>query len=367
MKFNLAQPILLDGLRQVANIVSTKVTLPVLSNVLLTASKEDGTLRFTSTDLDVAITCTVPAMVEESGSITLPAKKLHSIVSELPAADVSVVVDDKHTATIKCERSTFRLLGLGATDFPDFPVITGTHSFKVPQAMLKEGIKRTSFAIAPDDARFTLTGMFFSFKDGKMTQVATDGRRLAMSQQELEFPESQQRDAIIPLKPINELARLLSDKGDIIIKLSENQVSFEFDDSVMISKLIEGNYPNYKQVIPSDHKERILLPRAEFLEIIRRISLLSATKVNSVKLTFADGELRADAAASNLGDAHEPFPIDYAGRQMTISFNPDFLMAPLKAIDADTIAFDLVDEMSPGVIRMGDEFAYVIMPMRVSQ
>ncbi len=365
MKFRLAKDVLLEGLLQVTSVVSSRATLPVLSNVLLSA--EDGLLRFTATDLDIGITTTVPAEVEIPGAVTLPAKKLLSIVRELPSAEVAVTVDEKSTATVRCSRSLFRLLGLPANEFPALPTFEESRRFKLPQAMLKESIKRTEYAIAPDDSHYVLGGMFVSFKDSRMMMVATDGRRLGMVQHDLEFPESQATDVILPRKTVNELRRLLGDNGDITIRFSNNQSSFELGETQLISKLIDGTYPNYRQVIPADRKERVILPREEFLEIIRRVSLLSAEKANSVKLTFCNNELKVDANSSELGEAHEPFPIDYQGREMAISFNPEYLMAPLRAIDNDTIALDLIDEMSPGVIRLDDEFLYVIMPMRVTK
>lgn len=365
MKFRLAKDVLLDGLMQVTSVVSSRATLPVLSNVLLTA--EDGNLRLTATDLDIGITTSVPANVEVPGSITLPAKKLLSIVRELPSAEVSVNVDEKSTATVRCARSLFKLLGLPSTEFPGLPNFEESRRFKIPQATLREGIKRTEYAIAPDDSHYVLGGMFLSFKEGKMTLVATDGRRLAMVQHDLEFPESQSTEVILPRKTVNELRRLLVDEGEITIRFSNNQCSFELGDTRLISKLIDGNYPNYRQVIPAERKERIMLLREDFLEIVRRVSLLSAEKANSVKLTFGDNELKVDANSSELGEAHEPFPIEYMGREMAISFNPEYLMAPLRAVNVDTIALDLIDEMSPGVIRIDDEFLYVIMPMRVTK
>lgn len=365
MKFRLSKDVLLDGLMQVTSVVSNRATLPVLSNVLLSA--DDGLLRITANDLDTGITTTVPANVELPGSVTLPAKKLLSIVRELPSAEVSVNVDEKSTATVRCSRSLFKLLGIPANEFPSFPSFEESRRFKVPQGILKEAIKRTEYAIAPDDSHYVLGGLFMSFKDGKMSLVATDGRRLAMVQHELEFPESQSTEIILPRKAVNELRRLLGDEGDIIIKFSNNQSSFEINDTQLVSKLIDGVYPNYRQVIPADRKERVMIPREEFLDIIRRVSLLSADKANSVKFTFCSDELKVDANSTELGEAHEPFPIDYHGREMAISFNPEYLMAPLRAIGCDTIAFDLIDEMSPGVIRIDDEFLYVIMPMRVAK
>ena len=237
MKFTISKQVFLDGLRQVASVVSSKTTLPILSNVKIEA--ENGQIRFTATDLDVCITGVVPANVLREGTVTLPAKKLVSIISELPEAEVQVDVNQR------------------------------------------------------------------------------------------------------------------------------NQAAFEINDTLLISKLIDGNYPNYRQVIPTDCKESIELPCGELLETVRRVSLLSVDKSTNIKLNFRENELEVASSAEGVGEAHESMTITYSGRPLSISFNPDFFMAPLKTMAGDTvITLNLIDEMSPGVLKIGDEFLYVLMPMR---
>ena len=362
MKFSIAKDVFLDGLNQVVSVVSSRTTLPILSNVLM--QTENGQVRFTATDLDVCITGVVPANILREGAVTLPAKKLLSIIRELPAAEVQVDVNTKNQASVECSRSQFKLNGLPADEFPNLPSFEDAVEFTVEQNILREGIRRTEYAISTDTTRYVLNGISMSFKDDKMTLVATDGRRLAMVENELDFPESQQTESILPTKAVGELRRLLNDVGEVKIRFTHNQAAFEINDTLLISKLIDGNYPNFRQVIPSDYKERIELPCSELLETVRRVSLLSADKSNNVKLTFSTDELEVTSLAEGIGEAHECLTIDYKGRQMSISFNPDFLMAPLKTMSEDTISLYLIDEMSPGVLRSGGEFLYVLMPMR---
>lgn len=365
MKFELAKDVLLDGLLQVTNVVSTRSSLPVLSNVLLVAS--EGQLRLSATDLDLGITCVIPAIVTTPGAVTLPGKKLFSVIRELPNASVMFSVDDNNTASIRCERALFKLLGLAANEFPDFPDFQESSSFTLPQSMMRESLIRTEYAISKDEARYVLNGVYMNFANGKMTLVATDGRRLALAEQALANPFDTAIGVIIPSKTASELKRLLTENGDITIKFSENQACFEFGDTRLISKIIDGNYPNYEQVIPRERKERVMIPREDFLEIVRRVSLLLTDKVNQIKISFAPNELRVESTATSLGEANEPFPIDYSGREMSICFNPEFILDPLRNLKCDVIAFDLIDEMSPCLMRIDGEFLYVLMPMRLNK
>lgn len=364
MKFRISKETFLDGLQKVQHVVSSRTTLPILSNVLLVA--KDGRLQLTTTDLDVGITGSVEADVEKEGATTLPAKRLVSIVRELPSSEIEVSVDAKNHASIRSGPSFFKIIGLGEGEFPPLPDFSGAKDFKIPQGVLRDGLKKTSYAISTDETRYVLNGIFTSFKDGKMTLVATDGRRLAMVDADLEFPASHETDVIIPSKAVQELQRLLGDSGDVIVKLSDSQISFEIGDSLLCSKLIEGNYPNYRQVIPGDSNERVVIGRDALLETVRRVSLLSSDKSNSVKLIFTENKIEVTANSPDVGESKESMDVSYSGPDMQIAFNPEFLQAPLRALDADEVYLDLIDEMSPGVLRIEGTFLYVLMPMRVT-
>ncbi|MDB4687768.1 DNA polymerase III subunit beta, partial [Akkermansiaceae bacterium] len=198
------------------------------------------------------------------------------------------------------------------------------------------------------------------------TLVATDGRRLAMVENDLEFPSSHETDFIVPTKAIQELQRHIGTEGDIMLRLSDNQVCFEVGSSIIVSKLIEGNYPNYRQVIPGESKERLTLSREQLLETTRRVSLLSSEKSNSVKMTFGLNQVDVMANSPDIGEANESIEVKYEGKEFSIAFNPEFLMAPLKSLEEEFVHLDLIDEMSPGVLRTEDAFLYVLMPMRVT-
>lgn len=364
MKFRISKEAFLDGLQKVQHVVSSRTTLPILSNVLLVA--KDGRLQFTTTDLDVGITGSVEAQIDKEGATTLPAKRLVSIVRELPASEVEVSVDSKNHASIRSGPSFFKIIGLSDTEFPPLPDFANAKEFKIPQNVMRDGLRKTSYSISTDETRYVLNGIFTSFRDGKMTLVATDGRRLAMVDADLEFPASHETDVIIPSKAVQELQRLLGDSGDVIVKLSDSQISFTIGDSLLCSKLIEGNYPNYRQVIPGDSNERVVIGREALLETVRRVSLLSSDKSNSVKLVFSENRIEVTANSPDVGEAQESMDVIYQGPPMQIAFNPEFLQAPLRNLDTNDVYLDLIDEMSPGVLRIEGTFLYVLMPMRVT-
>ncbi|MBN8456586.1 MAG: DNA polymerase III subunit beta [Verrucomicrobia bacterium] len=364
MKFRISKEAFLDGLQKVQSVVSSRTTLPILSNVLIVA--RDGRIRFTTTDLDVGITGSVEAQIDKEGATTLPAKKLVSVVRELPTSEIEVSVDSKNHASIRSGPSFFKIIGLGEAEFPPLPNFQDAKQFRIPQAILRDGLRKTSYAISTDETRYVLNGIFASFRDGKLTLVATDGRRLAMVDSDLEFPASHETDVIIPTKAVQELQRLLGDAGEMTVSLTANQISFAIGDTLLVSKLIDGNYPNYRQVIPGDAIERVVISREALLETTRRVSLLSSDKSNSIKLVFNENQIEITANTPDVGEAQETLDVIYQGKQMQIAFNPEFLQAPLRALETDDVYLDLIDEMSPGVLRIEGTFLYVLMPMRVT-
>src|SRR2546430_755579 len=264
MNLTISKEQIINGLQAVQNVVSTRTTLPILSNVLLRG--EGDRLEFTATDLDVTVTCSVEAKVKKGGASTVPVKKLFGIVRELANAEIELEVDDKNVCSIQSGASYYKIHGLSADEFPPPPRFKDDKKVVLPQEKVKGMMKKTSFAISTDEARYVLNGIFFSLKDHKMTMVATDGRRLALVDEEVDVLEQSQGEFIIPAKAVNELNRLLQEKGEVEMKYSENQAAFTLKDEkgfsvLIITKLIEGNYPNYRQVIPSETKERVTLPR----------------------------------------------------------------------------------------------------------
>jgi DNA polymerase III subunit beta len=248
-------------------------------------------------------------------------------------------------------------------EFPSLARFEEAKIFTIAQKDVKDGLRKTSYAISVDEARHVLNGILFSFKDNKLTLVATDGRRLALVELAVEFPRSQETEIIVSTKAVAEIARLLREEGEVKLSIGENQIAFELNRTLLVSKLIEGNYPNYRQVIPTEAKERIRLERETFLTAVRRVSLLASEK--SVKLIFTKGNIDIVANTPEVGEAKESLPVMYQGREFSIAFNPEFLMAPLRNLSEEEIYLDLIDELSPGVIKTTEPFLYVLMPVRL--
>jgi len=363
MKLRFSKEKFLDGLQQVQNIVSTRTTLPILSNSLIRAAKEGVSL--TSTDLDMTVRCPIDAEVLREGSTTLPARKIFTIIRELAHSEVDLEVDDKNVATIQSGGSLFRIVGIPEAEFPQAPKLTGAKSFSLEQKVLKDALKKTWYAMSTDETRFVLNGTLLSIKDDKLVIVATDGRRLALVEQESDLPKGTVGELLVPSKAINEALHLLKDKGSVTVNFTDKQVAFEMDGTRLISKLIEGVYPNYRQVIPRETKERISLERETFHQAVRRASLLTSEKNHAVKLHFTKNNLAISANSPDVGESRESLAINYKGPEIAIGFNPEFLTAPLRNLDNDEIFFELTDELSPGVMKIKAPFLYVIMPLRV--
>jgi DNA polymerase-3 subunit beta len=369
MNLAIGKETILNGLQAVQNIVTTRTTLPILSNVLLRA--EGNRLELTATDLDVTITCSVEASVRSPGATTMPVKKLLGIVRELGSLEIELEVDDKNVTSLRSGASFFKVRGLGAEEFPPLPKLKEEKRLSLPQEKVRSMLRKTCFAVSTDESRYVLNGILFCLKDHKLTMVATDGRRLALADEEVDISEKSQGEFILPAKAVTELNRLLQEKGELEITFAENQAAFALKDEkgpsvLLVTKLIEGTYPNYRQVIPSEMLERVTLPREEFLHALRRAELMTSDKQNSVKLAFTKNNLAITANSPDVGEARETMAINYKGNDVSIAFNPGYLIDPLNALPDDEVFLELINELSPGVLKVNGPFLYVVMPMRLS-
>jgi DNA polymerase III subunit beta len=369
MKLLIAKEQILQGLQAVQNVVGSRTTLPILSNVLLQAS--EGRLELTATDLDVTVSCAVQAQVTIPGSTTIPVKKFFGICRELGHPEIELETDERNVCTLAAGNSFYRINGLAAGDFPPQAQFAEKKHIVVPQEKLRAMLKRTAFAISTDESRYVLNGIYHSLKNHKFTMVSTDGRRLALVEEEVDVGPESEGDFIVPTKAINELSRLLQPSGEVSIRYTDNQVAYTLKAEnaptvLIISKLVEGSYPNYRQVIPTEFKERVTVVREELLQALRRAEIMTSDKSNSVKLAFTKNNLAITANTPEVGEGRESLAINYKGIDVAIAFNPVFLMDPLKALDEDEIYIELNDELSPGVIKTASPFLYVIMPMRMA-
>ena len=364
MKLIIEKSVLLEALQNVQSIVGQRSTLPILSNVLLKA--EGDSISLTTTDMEVCVKTSAPADISDEGGTTLPARRFFSICRELPDGQVEIEVDAKDVATIRCGPSFFKLVGLPEAEFPPLPEFEESSVYTIDQNIFKQMLQKVIYAGSTDETRYILNGALLSFKDEKLTAVATDGRRLALVEQEVEFSEDAEVDLVVPSKTINELIKTLGEEGILRIRVSDTQVAFDFDQILIISKLIEGTYPNFKQVIPAQCEERVAIDRETLLLAARRVALLTDDQTASVRLTFGQNKLELVTNSPEIGEARETIPVKYEGKEISIAFNPGFLIAPLRHLDSDEIFFELSDELSPGVIKTNVPFLYVLMPIRVT-
>jgi len=364
MKFKIIRSKFIDGLKPVQNIVAGKGSLPIIQNVLIEARGNE--LVLTTTDLDISIKSTVECEVKEEGTTTLPVKLLFNAMLKAPEGEVEVDVDKREQASVKAGSSRLKLNGKSAQEFPQFGNEDETATYTLPRQTLLEMLRKTSYAASQDDTRRTLKGVLMSFKDAKLTMVATDGRRLALVEQEMEFPKNAEKDIVLPAKAVQELQRSLSGEGDVKIKVQPSKICFDLGGVQIFSKLMDDVYPNYRQVIPTECAEKIAVDRQLLLDALERASVMTMDEAHSTKLTFSANKLTVSSAASEVGEAKDEVAIKYAGETIEIIFNPSYVMDPLKAIDDDEVTINLNNGHSPAVIRCSIPFLYVLMPLRIN-
>jgi len=363
MKFKLPKSNLLEGLVAIQNVVSSRPTAAILTNALITAEADQ--LILTATDMDITVRCTVAADVELPGATTLPVRRLTSIIRELPDAMIELELDERDSTHIRAESTFMKLLGISAEEFPAVPTIEEGACYTLDKAVFADMLRKTHYAASTDDSRAVLNGVLMNFADSKLTCVATDGRRLALIEHEVEFPVENDRDVVLPSRAVSELMRILNGSGDLKIHLKDNQAIFEFDNVMVACKLVDGVYPNFRQVILSQCDHRVTVVREDLIKVLRRVTLFTTEKSNAMRLTFGDNNLVIVASSPDVGEAHDSVPIKYNGPKITAIFNPEFMMDPLRTLTSDDIYIELNDAMSPGLIKSDIPFMYVLMPLRI--
>lgn len=375
MKFKINQDHFSNGLQQVLNVVATRSTMPILSNVLIEAAQ--GHISLTTTNLDLGIRCRIKADVSDPGAITLPVRKLATIVRELPVTDVFFETNDNNQAKITSGGSLFKIMGIGSDEFPPLPSFENRKVYELAQGGLVNMLKSVSYAQSTDENRYILNGVYFNFAEEKLTLVATDGRRLGLTALDLEVSEDNAGSLILPAKTVGELERLMGKGEHVKVAFNDRQAAFEIaideggdsglvDHLYLVSKIVEGNYPNYRQVIPKETEHRVKIERELMLECVHRAALVTSDKSNSVKLKVSKNLLEISGQSSEYGESHESMAIAYDGPEVQVAFNPQFLMEPLKALTKDEVFFEFKDELSPGLFKTLDNFICVIMPLRLN-
>ncbi|MBI4387810.1 MAG: DNA polymerase III subunit beta [Candidatus Omnitrophica bacterium] len=355
---------LVNALSLIIGGVSAKTTLPILSNILIETTGADS-LEFTATDLEISLSTKATAKVIKEGAITVPARKFYEIVRELEGGEVLITVAKNNAVNIRTEKTHCRIVGLRKEDFPKRPTINAEESIELEQKTLKDCLALTSFAISHDETRYVLNGVLIVVDQSKIKFAATDGRRLAYIEKELEVNTQKHIEIIIPTKTVAELNKILS-VGKLKITTSQNQVAFQTDRTLLISRLIEGRFPNYEQVIPKEEKTTTIVNKQSFLAAVKRAALFTSQEAQAVKFDFVKDKILISAHSPNLGEVKEEVEAKVTGDDLSIGFNPSYLMDALKSLGDESISFSLSKSDKPGLLKAEGNYLYVIMPMQVS-
>jgi DNA polymerase III subunit beta len=366
MKFTITRENLQQGLAAVGASIPTRTTLPVLSNILMEASP-DG-VQLSGTDLDIAVTLRVPADVEEAGAITVPAKKLQELARELPEHPARITTTGERFELV-CGKATFRLNGMPRDEFPTFPQVDFSASWRIPGSLMSTMIERTAFAVSTEESRPILNGVLWQLADREMRMVATNGHRLAKLAVPAEAGDAPHADLILPPKALAQVQRLFSGNEDIEVARSENHLGFRQAGIQVYTRLIEGPYPNYEQVIPRDNDRIAIADKEVLTRSLRRMAVVASDQTHRVRLSFAGRMLRLSVETPDLGDAHEEIEVDYNGEALDIGFNANYLLEVLRYMPTDEVRLSFKAPERAATIEPtdGDTGTYLclIMPLRL--
>jgi DNA polymerase-3 subunit beta len=342
--------------------------MPILSNILLETRKDS--VKVAATDLDHGIQTEVPAKVQKGGAITLPARLLTEIVANLPAADVQISTGNgSHEVEVECDEVSYDLIGLPASDFPLMPEPESAPVAGLDAALLRTMIRQTAFAVSTDETRVFLTGLYLVFDGKDVRVVATDGGRLALRTATITKAATQKVGVIVPAKTMHELMRALSGvEGEVDIALTENQILFTLPGARVTSRLIPGPFPNYQQVIPQGHKQKIIVGTERLLAAVRRVAITARDSANVVRLQTKDDILMLASNTPEYGRSEEKIKISAEGESIATAFNARYLLDCLTVVEASELSLELTGPLSPGALRpVGQsEYTYVLAPVRVA-
>ena len=359
---------LANAIQILQGVSAGRTTLPILGNVLIKA--EDERIEMTGTDLEVSIRMKVQGEIKESGSITIPAKKLSEIVRELPDEDIKLTTTSNDQTKISCGEGEYKIIGLPSSEFPEVPSVLENY-FTMEADQLIKMIEKTEFSAATDESRYFLNGIFFRFSPQETRLVATDSRRLAMVEGKVIESVSDEIGVIVPLKATSSVQKAFAEDETVRIGLLDNQIAFSTDNTMLISRLIEGDYPNYEEVIPKDNEIKIVLSAKKFVDVLQRVALLSNPKTYSIKLDVKGNRITVSAKTPELGEAKEDAEIISGEGNISIAFDARYIIDALKHIDTEEVVLELKDSLAAAVIHSPSDtsdnlnYIYLIMPMRL--
>ncbi|MBI3398295.1 MAG: DNA polymerase III subunit beta [Deltaproteobacteria bacterium] len=367
MKFEIKKDVFLKVLQRVQGVVEKRNTMPILANMLIKALH--GKIDFMATDLEVSIKDQCDAVVTKEGSITINARKLFEIIKEAPEDKIDIAAEGSGKIVIKSGKAKFNIVGLPAEEFPSFPAYEEGQLFRVAPEVLKEMIEKTAFAASTDETRYNINGVFVEKEGSYIRMVATDGHRLAVIERSSEWPKLD-KGVILPRKGIFELKKIINDaEGSLSLAFTANSMVIKKDGTVVVIRLIDGEFPDYKQVIPKGNEKKIELEREGFLSSLKRVSLLSMEKGRGVKFCLSKGKMELSSSNPDVGEAREEINVDYKNDGLEVGFNATYIMDALGVLDDDKVVLELKDRESPAILKAANKneggYLYVIMPMRI--
>jgi DNA polymerase III subunit beta len=365
MKITCTRDDLLRHLGVVSRAVSMRMTVQILSGVRLTAA--EGRLELAATDMELSLRSSFETEVGDEGVVVVPGKTFVDIVRLLPDADVSLEHrPEEGVVVLSCGSATYKLHTYNPDDFPQLPDIAKVQLLPVDRAAMLETASRVGRAASRDESRPVLTGILVRFEPGKLVMAATDSYRLSVKETEVEG-ETPDFEAIVPAKALGELGRIAQGGGELVLGVHENnQVVFGADGVWLTTRRIDGQFPNYKQLLPDTFEHELSLPREELLEVVRRTAVM-AQRNSPLRLRFAEGELTISARTQDVGEAIESLPVAFAGDPLEIGFNPEFLREGVESVDEEELQLKLISPLRPGLIQSADgDFSYLIMPIRLA-
>lgn len=368
MRFTIAREKLQEALTSVAPAVPAKTTLPVLANILVEATERG--VRFSGTDLDVAVTVEVPADVEAPGALTLPAKRLGEITRELPPAPVKIAALGEQRATLECGRTKFKLLGLPRDEYPAFAPVEFNTGWRVKGSVLHELISRTAFAVSTEESRPILNGVLWELRPRLLRMVATNGHRLALMETEADIGEKATGDFIVPPRALEQVRRIFPPEEDVEIGKGENHLAFRSPIASVSTRLIEGPYPNYDTVIPRDNDRVAIVDRASLVSALRRMSVVASDQTHRVKLAFNTALLRFTVQTPDVGEGQDEIAVQYNGDALEIGFNSNYLLEILRYMPTDDIRFTFKTAERAATIlpenwSANGKYVCLVMPLRL--
>lgn len=367
MKFNIQKENILGGLNAVIKATAARAIQPVLSNVLVETT--DSGIKLSATDLDISIVVNQEASVENQGSITLPAKKLYEIISKLPEKSVEFTLGDNNLTKITCGKSKFDLFGISASEFPAINYPESEEAIEVEVEPLLRAIKQTVFAAATYDTNNVLSGVFCHINDESLEMAATDGNRLSRVIQKIENKNGKEFSAVIPSRTLVEFSRILSGVNDktVLITVKSGQISFKLSDRCVASRILEGNYPKYQQLIPANYEIKAVTDRETLISSLDRTSTMVNERTSIIKFTFNEDTLLLSADTPDLGDSSDQIDVEYKDEELKIAFNYKYLLDVLKVIDSEKVKLELGGPLAAALVKPESEedFLYLIMPVQI--